>query len=301
MKIDGIDHQRTLRAQGVARAELLRRTAHGEHRTVRPWYVTDAAPTDLLALLELGLRPTCLDAASLHGVWTPPHTGVHVFRPRMLRLPPELEDVRELPLRRGRMNGTGKRPLQRLVLHGPELRSWPDDDPVPDLGLVLEHAARCLPTVKAAVLMESSLQRRLIGRGQLEQLLLRLPKDIRRPLSRVRGDAESGTETAVRWWFESRGIGVKTQVRFPYDARRVDLLVGRNWIIECDSREFHDDPLSYAEDRARDLYLESIGYRVTRLTWEQVFLHWPDTRRKLQTILSRGDHRRELRRSARSG
>lgn len=105
----------------------------------------------------------------------------------------------------------------------------------------------------------------------------------------------------MRWWFESRGIGVKTQVRFPYDARRVDLLVGRSWIIECDSREFHDDPLSYADDRARDLYLESIGYRVTRLTWEQVFLQWPDTRRKLQTILGRGDHRRELRRSARSG
>lgn len=300
MKIVGIDHQRTLSAQGVVRAELLRRAAHGEHRTVRPWYVTDEAPTDLVALLELGLRPTCLDAASLYGVWTPPHTGVHVFRPRMLNLPPELEDVRALPLRRGRKSGSGEKPLQRLVLHGPELRSWPDDDPVPDLGLVLEHAARCLPTVKAAVLMESSLQRRLIDRGQLERVLARLPRDIRRPLSRVRADAESGTETAVRWWLESRGIGVKAQVRFPHDARRVDLLVGRSWIIECDSREFHDDPLSYVEDRARDLYLESIGYRVTRLTWEQVFLHWSDTRRKLQTILRRGDHRRELRGRVRS-
>lgn len=300
MKIVGIDHQRTLSAQGVVRAELLRRAAHGEHRTVRPWYVTDEAPTDLVALLELGLRPSCLDAASLHGVWTPPHTGVHVFRPRMLNLPPELEDVRALPLRRGRKNGSGEKPLQRLVLHGPELRSWPDDDPVPDLGLVLEHAARCLPTVKAAVLMESSLQRRLIDRGQLERVLARLPRDIRRPLSRVRADAESGTETAVRWWLESRDIGVKTQVRFPHDARRVDLLVGRSWIIECDSREFHDDPLSYVEDRGRDLYLESIGYRVTRLTWEQVFLHWSDTRRKLQTILRRGDHRRELRGRVRS-
>lgn len=300
MKIDGIDHQRALRAQGIVRAEIRARSVRGEHRSVRPWYVTDEAPDELVTLLELGLRPSCLDAASLHGLWTPPHTGVHVFRPRTLRLSPELARRRERPLRRGRRGSGADRPRLPLVLHGPELRAWPDDDPVPELGLVLEHAGRCLPPVKAAVLFESALHRRLIDRGGVEEVLEHLPRDARRALSRVRSDAESGTETAVRWWFESRGIAVRPQMRFPHDARRADLLVGRSWIIECDSREFHDDPLSYAEDRGRDLYLESLGFRVTRLSWEQVFLGWDLTEKRLRTILARGEHRRGPERRPRS-
>lgn len=300
MKIDGIDHQRTLRARGLTRQDVVARTVRGEHRTVRPWYITDDAPPELVALLELGLRPTCLDAASLHGLWTPPHTGVHAFRPRSVRRPPELDDIRVLPLRRGRNDG-GPKPRHSIVFHGPELRAWPDDDPVPALPLVLEHAARCLPAMKAAVLFESALQRRLLRRRHVDTVLERLPRDVRRPLSRVRSDAESGTETAVRWWFESRGIAVTAQARFPRDARRVDLLVGRSWVIECDSREFHDDPLSYAQDRERDLYLESLGFRVTRLSWEQVFLHWDETERQLRTILARNEHRRApVRRRGRS-
>ena len=66
-----------------------------------------------------------------------------------------------------------------------------------------------------------------------------------------------------------------------------DLLVGRSWVIECDGREFHDDPLSYDADRARDLYLMSRGYRVTRLSWEQVFLRWEETQTMLLAILRR--------------
>ena len=61
-------------------------------------------------------------------------------------------------------------------------------------------------------------------------------------------------------------------------------------MIECDSREFHDDPLSYDADRARDLDLTSRGYRVTRLSWEQVFLRWEETQAMLLAILRRGEH-----------
>jgi very-short-patch-repair endonuclease len=181
---------------------------------------------------------------------------------------------------------------QPLILHGPDLRAWPDHDPVPDLGIVLEHAGRCLPTVEAAVLFESTLNRRLLSRRQVEQIVAALPQRARRPLSRVRADAESGTETTVRWWFESQRVGVRSQVRFPNSNRRMDLLVGRSWVIECDSREFHDDPLSYDEDRRRDLMLSSSGYRVTRLSWEQVFLDWAETEKMLRAILGRGEHRR---------
>lgn len=72
----------------------------------------------------------------------------------------------------------------------------------------------------------------------------------------------------------------------------MDLLVGESWVIECDSREFHDDPLSYDRDRQRDLLLTVRGYLVTRLSWEQVFLRWEETEQMLLAILRRGEYRR---------
>ncbi|MFC0673035.1 hypothetical protein [Brachybacterium hainanense] len=102
------------------------------------------------------------------------------------------------------------------------MRSRPDHDPVPALEMVLVHAARCLPPVQAAVLLESA-----VHRGQM------------------------GIEAAR-------------------PRRRYD------------------------EDRDRDLYLRSLGYHVTRLTWEQVSLRWPQTELMLLRILRRGEHRRRL-------
>ena len=75
---------------------------------------------------------------------------------------------------------------------------------------------------------------------------------------------------------------------------RVDLKLGQNWIIECDSVQFHDNPRQYHLDRARDLQLQARRYTVTRLTWEQVFLDWERTSELLLTILRRREHRRPL-------
>lgn len=274
-------------------------------RAVGQWYVTDEAPEDLVALLALGVRPTCLDAAALHGLWVPLADGVHTFRPRMVEYPTPAPRVRQIrrqvdPGSKALMplpepvDGAPTRKPQPVVLHRPRLRAWPDDDPVPDLPLAVDHAARCLPTVKAAILIESALNQGKLTRWQLEHLLDGLPQKRRTPLSRVRSDAQSGTETAVRWWLESRCVKVRSQVQLA-PRIRVDLLVDTRWVIECDSRRFHDDPDQYREDRRRDLALASRGYRVTRLTWEQVFLEWAGTERMLQTMLRRREHRQVLR------
>ena len=268
------------------------------------WYVTEEAPRDLVDLLALGVRPTCLDAAALHGLWVPPGDGTHAFRPRVVEPPEPVPHVR--PIRRRRVPGSNELvPLsdvggsrwtsspEPLVLHAPRLRSWESADPVPGILQTLHHAARCLPTVKAAILIESALETGLLSDHDLGTLLAGLPQRYRRPLARVRGDAQSGTETAVRWWLEQRCVTVRSQVQL-LPGIRVDLLLGTNWVIECDSRTFHDDPHQYQKDRRRDLVLSARGYRVTRLTWEQVFLHWEDTARMLQTMLRRREHGRAL-------
>lgn len=290
MELTGIRHKTLLHADGVSQYAVRRWLGNGTMRSVQPWYVTEEAPLGVVRMLRLGVRPTCLDGASLHGLWTPPHTGFHVFRPRLLRVGEELRNARAHPVRRMAGKVITLAEEQEIVLHGPALRSWPGLDPVPALDLVLTHAAHCLPVEKAAVLFESGLYRRLLSRREADRILASLPQRIRRPLTRVRADAESGTETTVRWWMESRHFPVKSQVLFPDGRRRMDLLVGRSWVIECDSREFHDDPLSYDADRARDLYLTSRGYRVTRLSWEQVFLRWEETQAMLLAILRRGEH-----------
>ena len=292
MKIEGIRHRTQLRTDGVSRRELAHWLRQGVVSSIQPWYVTPDAPREIVALLRLGVRPACLDAASLHGLWTPPHHGTHVYRPRLQVLGAEMQGLRAHPVRyRGGAVVPHGDP-QPLVLHEPAMRSWPDHDPVPTLELVLAQAGRCLPTVKAAVLFESALQLGLLGRRDAERVVASLPQRARRPLARIRGDAESGTETTVRWWMESRGFPVQAQVPFPGGRRRMDLLVGKSWVIECDSRAHHDDPRSYDEDRERDLFLTSRGYHVTRLSWEQVFLRWGQTEEMLLAIVRRGEHRR---------
>ena len=290
MHIKGIEHRARLRAQGVEQAVVRRWLRNGVVSSIQPWYATAEAPPGIVALLRLGVRPTCLDGASLHGLWTPPHPGTHVFRPRLLSADGELSGAKAQPVRSRDGTIITLAEEQDLVLHGPALRSWPTDDPVPELDLVLRHAALCLPVATSAVLFESALHRRRLTRHEADRILAALPQRIRRPLSRIRADAESGTETTVRWWMESRQFPVRPQVLFPDGRRRMDFLVGRSWVIECDSREHHDDPLSYAEDRSRDLYLTSRGYRVTRLSWEQVFVRWEETREMLLAILRRGEH-----------
>lgn len=294
MRITGIAHRNQLRDRGVGRRARERALREGRLVSVQPWYHLPDAPPDVLALLRLGVRPTCVDAAALYGLWVPIVSGVHVFRPRSRAASPVLDGAMAAQIRRrdGRpVLATRPHPL---VLHGPDLQSWPSEDPVPPFDLVLEHAGRCLPAGQAAILFESALHRGHLTMEGARRIIARLPQRRRGPLQRIRCDAESGTETVVRWWLESNGVRVRSQVPFPDGRRRMDLLVGERWVIECDSRAHHDDPRSYDEDRERDLYLRSYGYEVTRLSWEQVFLRWPETERLLLAILRSGAHHRPL-------
>ena len=277
MKIPGILHRSEMADRGFPEAKRRRLQQQGQIRRLGPWYTTSKAPAELLPVLARGVRLTCVSAAERHGLWAPLHEGIHAYRPRGLS-PVEPDGADAAP---------------ELFMHGTSLRRWPDIDPVADLPLALEHAARCLPVRDAAILYESAVHKKHLTLDQAHRLVEAMPRDLRVPLSRISASAESGTETAVRWWLEGRRVGVTPQVWIP-DVGRVDLKVGRNWIIECDSRQFHYNEDQYHLDRARDLRLRVRGYIVTRLTWEQVFLDWASTEKQLLTVLRRREHRRRL-------
>lgn len=294
MRLSGILHEGDLARVDLTPREVGRLRRAGVIRSVGSWLVTDEADPRILPFLQADLRPTCLDAAVLHGLWTPASDRAHAFRPRVGRAS-AAPVGRTVPGIRRPTASRAPHPQRVAVpmLHNPVLRAWPDLDPVPELPLVLLHAGRCLSTVEAAILVESALNRCLIGRHEVRDVLAALPQRRRAELERVDGRSESGTETRVRWWLESHRVPVRVQVVIQ-GVGRVDLLVGESWIIECDSWEFHGEGERYHRDRARDLRLRALGYTVTRLTWEQVFLDWDSTCALLSSVLRRRDHHRHL-------
>lgn len=301
MRVPGIYHPRDLPELGVDPRARRRLLAEGRLHRCGPWFVTDEADPLVAAVLRTGARPTCLDAAVLHQLWVPPHPGVHVRRPRTGPETPKAPLWRGTPLisRRGKSVATesgqlraiSPGSLQPYVFHAPVHSAWTFRDPVPEVPDLLSDAARCLPVPLAAIVWESALERRLISEAEAQHLAAGLPADLARQLRRVRSDAGSGTETRVRWWLESMHVAVRSQVQVCRGIR-VDLLVGSSWVIECDSRAHHTGDEQYHRDRWRDLTLRAMGYTVTRLTWEQVFLHWEATTAVLLQILRRREHRR---------
>ncbi|WP_199538953.1 endonuclease domain-containing protein [Desertihabitans brevis] len=270
MRVPDVVKAGTLLGMGLPRRELEALVAGGAYRRIGGgWLVSGAASSDVVSALTRGTRLTCLSAAKAVGLWTPPFEGVHVYVRRGCDTPPPY---------RG---------------HRPEPRCWPDRSPIAPVPLLLQHSLRCAGTETAAILLESAWNLGILDAAGVADVVGRLPSKPRTSLSRLRGDAQSGTETRVRRWLESRRVRVRAQVTIR-GVGRVDLLVGDRWVVECDSVAHHTGVESYARDRRRDLELQRLGYVVTRLSWEQVFLEWEATRQALTEILRRGEHRRKV-------
>jgi hypothetical protein len=57
-------------------------------------------------------------------------------------------------------------------------------------------------------------------------------------------------------------------------------------VIECDSRRWHDDPLTRQNDADKQAILEAHGYRVLRITWPQVVDHPRQTLARIRAALA---------------
>lgn len=264
-----------LLAAGLTRSQIDARLAAGTLvKLGRFWYGDAQTPADIAASLARGAKLTCISALRHHGLWTPPFDGRH-----------------ELDHRR-----TGA-PATDVVGHG-TVRRWDDDAPIIAPALALAHAARCLPIRDVAVLFESAANTGVVSMWQVEDILAALPQRIRKRLGTIEHRSQSGTETIVRRCFQRLRVPVRAQVQIEH-VGRVDLLVGENLVIECDSRAHHTSEWAYAEDRRRDLQLVLQGYVVVRLTWADVMLHREATEFLLRELVRAGRHRRPASRGSR--
>ncbi len=249
-----------LREQHTPRQITALVAARRLHRAGR-YYVTPDTSTDVRKALAAGLRPTCLTAAKEHELWVPPGRGVHAY---------------------------GRRVDPGWGTHGWH-QAWPEEHPVASPALLLQHAALCLDPLHAGVLADSALRMGKVTQAEVAAVARSAPRPAARVLGRATGVSESGTESKVRLFLQLHNVMVTPQVQIE-GVGRVDLLVGRRWILECDSRAHHTGEVTYEYDRARDLAAVQRGYFSMRLTHAMIFGGWAETAESLLRVVRTGAH-----------
>lgn len=133
----------------------------------------------------------------------------------------------------------------------------------------MEAALRCLPPRAAIASLDNLLHQRLITPAELAGIRARATAGERRWIDRADPLAESGLESITRLALIELGMRVRSQVRFPAQNARVDLLVEDWVVVETDGDAFHDEKVT-TRDRRRDAALARRGYVVLRFRYAQV-------------------------------
>lgn len=236
-------------------------------KVTRGWYAVPTALETAVAAVRTGGRLGCLSGCAAHGLWVPPRTGLHVtfYRQVPAVLPP------------GIVGHSDRRTGQTAALR-----------PLIDC---LEEVVRYHETETALIVLDSALNRGVLTEADVVDVVAHCPKSTQRVLRYLDGRADSGTETRVRYFFQQRRVPVQPQAHVA-GVGRIDLLVGRSLMIECDSRAHHTGEENYARDHGRNLLLVADDNHVLRLTFEQIFYQWNHTQRMLSHILRARLHRR---------
>jgi very-short-patch-repair endonuclease len=114
--------------------------------------------------------------------------------------------------------------------------------------------------------------------------------EIRRlPIGRLPGLLHEPTRSRLERRFLrlcKRHALAKPEVNFEIGPYEVDFLwPDRKLIVETDGWESHGTPSAFEADRARDAYLESLGYRVVRFTYRQVWHDGAVVAQRLRALL----------------
>jgi len=132
-----------------------------------------------------------------------------------------------------------------------------------------QHIPRAADPNHAVATLDSALNRRLITAHDLDQLMQRMPRRIRRLRKQLDGRAESGLETLLRLAIRAAGWTVESQVDIP-GVGRVDLVIDGWLVIEADGSAWHDDHEAIERDRERNAALVRRGYRWHRFGYDQI-------------------------------
>lgn len=240
---------------GLTRRQITAAVSAGTLLRVRGnVYVDAAVAPPVLAAARAGGRLHCVSALALSKVFVEERPGIHTHLPR---------------------NGEFR------AMRGDFVRHWGDLMRTPHpRSLVVEpidavrQAILCQKPRASIATIDSALHLGFIRQIELDELFEALPARMRLLRPHIDGRAESGTETLVRLMARALGVQVDIQVVVA-GVGRVDIVVDRWLVVECDSREFHSGWKAQLEDRRRDLALAALGYTTIRPAAEDI-LYRPD-------------------------
>ncbi len=271
MRVEGIYTYEQLRLVGVSRAGVRRAIAEGRiERVAHGWYVKGDANPKVVRALRMGGRVGCLSGCERYGLWVPFSRELHV----VVALPRDVGRFERMP---------------GICVHSYVGRRT--NEPVWSLMDCLEQVVRNHDPETVLIVLESAMNLGLITSDDAVVLLENHPRKGTRLIKHL-DFSESGTETRVRYFLRQCRVKVEPQVWIT-EEDRVDLLVGKSLIIECDSTAFHSSQQSYEADRRRDTRLRNLGYDVWRLSYRQVWIDWAETQLDLQHEFRRRRHFRE--------
>lgn len=258
-----------LTEQGIDARRLAVLLEQGRLRRVRQgWYADAFTPEAAVRAVQLGGRLGCLSACEVHGLWVPPHSGLHVVLNPGAK-PPALPPNGVQFHRLGTPCATAVAPLEESVRH-----------------VLHRHDEET-----GLVVLESAVDKKLLHEADARHLLTGVSSRNRVLDQRFSASAQSGSETRLRLFFARLRVPVRPQA-FIAGIGHVDLLVGRSWIIEADSQAHHSAPRDVDVDCARDLTARRLGYARDRLSYKQIWLTWASTQEWLLVMLRTRKHLR---------
>lgn len=237
----------------------------GKLRRVSPgYYAVDGANSAVVGAIESGCRLGCLSACKLYGLWVPEPAGSHYVLAK----------------------GKAKIKAASIEVHRVQKIG---EDPIPSLMTALQQVCRFHDPETALIVLESALNKGLIALGDVPQIVDYGYERHREILLRASDKSQSGSETRVKNFFESMRVPVQQQVVVPR-VGRVDMIIGRSQIIECDSHGFHTAERDYHRDRDRDLAALRAGYATTRLSFQHIWQFWKKTKTVLRELVQTRQH-----------
>lgn len=279
----GVAHRSSILDAGISSYELGRARHRGRiQRVRRAWYASLTADPRIKDAVRVGGSLSCHSALAAAGVWVPDDGRIHVA----------------VPANASRLRSASSRHIafvdkpEGVVLHW-RVRPGEVRHSVDDLAIALGHYAQCTSAEFALAAIDCALGRGLVTVGDLESAFPAVPS---RLLALADRSAGSGLETLARYRLGRLRIRVRTQVTIA-DVGRVDLLIGDRLVLELDGYGFHATGEAFESDRRRDLALHALGYRVVRLSFQQVMTDWETAEHILLSMVRRGDHRWPRRRS----
>lgn len=234
----------------------------------RGWYALPDADIDLVAAVSCNGSLGCISGCKSYGLW----------------VPPEWQDSLHICLNPG-----VTRPFRSAAIFHRKRQASQTE--LCELEECLVDVMRHHDSETALILAESAVNNGYFSFEGMQRLIGTQSPSIQKRMRFLYPGAESGSETRVRLFFQKRRVPFETQFRV-CGVGRVDLRLGLSWIVECDSKEFHETAINYHQDRVRDLQTSYLGYRTTRLSYPQIWFDWENTQRFLSSALKTRQHSR---------